>query len=79
MLGLPGAVSVGGDAAAGYGSGEHTTVGYQAALNPPPSNRFTIEFWAKPLPRQAYNLLSRLRQKVAQSVQEKTGVWSSSE
>ena len=48
VLGLPGAVTAGGDTAAGYSGGAHTTVAYNAALNPASASPFTIEFWAKP-------------------------------
>ena len=50
-LNLPGAVTAGGDLSVGYFGGApspRTTVAYQAALNPPAANPFTIEFWAKP-------------------------------
>jgi Concanavalin A-like lectin/glucanases superfamily/PEP-CTERM motif len=48
ITGLPGVVTAGGDLAVGYSGGERTTVPYNAALNPPSSSPFTIEFWAKP-------------------------------
>jgi hypothetical protein len=47
-LGLPGAVSAGGDTAVGYGGGARTTVPFNTALNPSSSSPFTVEFWAKP-------------------------------
>ncbi|MGC3956422.1 MAG: LamG domain-containing protein [Verrucomicrobiota bacterium] len=44
-----GAVSVGPDYATTYdGAGAHTTVPFNAALNPAAGSPFTIEFWAKP-------------------------------
>jgi hypothetical protein len=45
----PGAVATGPDCTSYYnGSGAHTTVPYNAALNPASGSPFTIEFWAKP-------------------------------
>ena len=46
----PGVVTGGGDQAAFYNeaTGTTTVVNHQAALNPPNSSPFTIEFWAKP-------------------------------
>ena len=48
ILGLPGAVSAGGDTAVGYAGGARTTVPFNSALNPAASSPFTIEFWAMP-------------------------------
>lgn len=45
----PGAVATGPDYSSFYdGAGAHTTVPYNAALNPATTSPFTIEFWAKP-------------------------------
>lgn len=45
----PGAVVTGPDYASHYdGTGAHTTIPYNAALNPASGSPFTIEFWAKP-------------------------------
>jgi hypothetical protein len=45
----PGAVATGPDYSSYYnGTGEHTTIPYNAALNPASGSPFTIEFWAKP-------------------------------
>lgn len=45
----PGAVTTGPDLASYYdGAGAHTTIPYNAALNPASASPFTIEFWAKP-------------------------------
>jgi len=45
----PGAVATGPDYAAHYdGISAHTTIPYNAALNPVSGSPFTIEFWAKP-------------------------------
>ena len=45
----PGAVATGPDYTSYYdGAGAHTTIPYNAALNPASGSPFTIEFWAKP-------------------------------
>jgi hypothetical protein len=45
----PGAVATGPDHSSYYdGTGAHTTIPYNAALNPDATAPFTIEFWAKP-------------------------------
>jgi hypothetical protein len=45
----PGAVAIGPDYTSHYdGAGAHTTIPYNAALNPASGSPFTIEFWAKP-------------------------------
>jgi hypothetical protein len=45
----PGAVAVGPDYSSYYdGTGPHTTIPWQAALNPASGSPFTVEFWAKP-------------------------------
>jgi hypothetical protein len=48
---VPGALVGDPDTAAGYndvGGAKHTYVQYNAALNPPATSPFTIEYWAKP-------------------------------
>ncbi|HEX5217949.1 MAG TPA: LamG domain-containing protein [Verrucomicrobiae bacterium] len=45
----PGAVSTGPDYSSYYdGAGAHTTIPFDALLNPPSDSPFTIEFWARP-------------------------------
>ena len=45
----PGVITNGPDYASHYnGTGAHTTIPYNAALNPASGSPFTIEFWAKP-------------------------------
>jgi hypothetical protein len=45
----PGAVAVGPDYSSYYdGTGPHTTIPWQSALNPASGSPFTVEFWAKP-------------------------------
>ena len=45
----PGSVAMGPDHSSYYdGAGAHTTIPWQAALNPASGSPFTVEFWAKP-------------------------------
>src|SRR3954467_12429987 len=45
----PGTVGMGPDYSSYYdGAGAHTTIPWQAALNPATTSPFTVEFWAKP-------------------------------
>jgi len=48
VLGQPSPIVGGGSNAVGYSLGEHTTVPFNAALNPGVATPFTIEFWANP-------------------------------
>lgn len=48
LLDQPGALATFHDYSVVYGSGSRTTLPILAALNPPASSPFTIEFWAKP-------------------------------
>lgn len=47
-LGVAGPLAASGDTAVSYSGGANTIVAYNAAVNPPSSSAFTIEFWAKP-------------------------------
>ena len=48
VLDLPGAIAAGSDHATSYAGGQRTTLPWMSALNPPPAQPFTIEFWARP-------------------------------
>jgi hypothetical protein len=48
QLNQAGALAAPGDLSNGYTAGERTTIPFLAALNPPASSPFTIEFWANP-------------------------------